>query len=50
MPESFPEVFEVLACIVPKPCEARVIDWLEDVEEFIWTEAYSLNVWESAID
>ena len=38
-----PETIEVLACIVPKPSEARVIEWLDDVEDYICTEAYSLS-------
>jgi hypothetical protein len=36
-----PETYEVIACIVPKPCEARVIEWLEEIEDYISTEAYS---------
>jgi len=36
-----PETYEVIACIVPKPCEPRVIEWLEEIEDFICTEAYS---------
>jgi hypothetical protein len=36
-----PETYEVIACIVPKPCEPRVIEWLEEIEDYICTEAYS---------
>jgi hypothetical protein len=38
-----PETYEVVACIVPKPCEPRVIEWLEEIEDYISTEAYSLS-------
>jgi hypothetical protein len=36
-----PEPSKIEVCLVPKPCEARVIEWLSDVEDFICTEAYS---------
>lgn len=39
MPEGLPESFPVEAYLVDKPCQ--VIPWMEDVEAFIHTEAYS---------
>jgi hypothetical protein len=42
-----PETFVLYAAMVPKPDavepEVRAIDWLEDVVDFIDTEAYALN-------
>lgn len=38
-----PETFVVYACLICKPDEpeVRAIDWLEDVEDFYCTQAYS---------
>lgn len=36
-----PETFVIYAYVVPKP-EVRAVDWLEEVAEFIETEAYSV--------
>lgn len=40
-----PETFVLYATMVPKPVEPepRAIDWLEDVSDYIDTEAYALN-------
>jgi hypothetical protein len=41
-----PETFVLYACCVMKPdaeVEARRIEWLEEIEGFIETEAYSVN-------
>ena len=41
-----PETFVLYACSVMKPdaeAESRSIEWLDEIEGFIETEAYSAN-------